>query len=103
MIGDGNFSNKTPFKQFEANYIVANGAYDLSLVLNSFSLIIISVIGSYTFYQRRMINSVQRVHSPNLLSASAVSLREFGERNCSRELAIKPVRKKRDEHLQKRN
>ncbi len=58
MIGDGNFSNKTPFKHFEANYIVANEAYDVPLVLISVSLIIISVVSSYILYSRRNIHSV---------------------------------------------
>lgn len=58
MIGDDNLSNITPFKHFEANYIVANGAYDLQLVLISVLVIIISIVGSYILYQRRNIHSV---------------------------------------------
>lgn len=58
MIGDDKLSNITPFKHFESNYIVANGAYDVPLVLISVSLIIISVVGSYILYTRRNIHSV---------------------------------------------
>jgi ABC-2 type transport system permease protein len=58
MIGDDKLSNITPFKHFEANYIVTNGAYDVPLVLTSVLLIIISVVGSYLLYTRRNIPSV---------------------------------------------
>lgn len=58
MIGDDKLSNVTPFKHFEANYIVANGALDGPLVLLSVSVIIIAVVGSYILYARRNIHSV---------------------------------------------
>jgi ABC-2 type transport system permease protein len=58
MIGDDILSNITPFKHFEANYIVSNGAFDTPLVLFSVSLIIISIVGSYILYTRRNIHSV---------------------------------------------
>ena len=58
MLGDDILSNITPFKHFEANYIVTNGAFDTPLVLLSLSLIIISVVGSYILYSRRNIYSV---------------------------------------------
>jgi ABC-2 type transport system permease protein len=58
MIGDDILSKITPFKHFEANYIVANGAFDVPLVLVSVSLIIISVVGSYVLYTRRNIPTV---------------------------------------------
>jgi ABC-2 type transport system permease protein len=58
MIGDDNLSKITPFKHFESNYIVTNGAYDLPLVFISVSLIIFSLVGSYILYQRRDIHSV---------------------------------------------
>jgi ABC-2 type transport system permease protein len=72
-IGDDNLSNITPSKHSEANYIIASGTYDLSLVLISVSLIIISVVGSYILYQRRNIHLVKGIHSLNLLSSGAVS------------------------------
>ncbi len=58
MIGDDKLSNITPFKHFEANYIVTNAAYDVPLVLISTSVIIVSVVGSYLLYSRRDIHSV---------------------------------------------
>jgi len=58
MIGDDILSKITPFKHFEANYIVANEAFDLQLVFASVLVIIISIVGSYILYQRRNIHSV---------------------------------------------
>ena len=58
MIGDDKLSNITPFKHFEANYIVTNADYDVPLVLISVSVIIISVLGSYILYAKRNIHSV---------------------------------------------
>ena len=58
MMGDVPLENITPFKHFEANYIVANGAYNSPLIFLSVALIIISVIGSYVLYSRRDIHSV---------------------------------------------
>jgi len=58
MIGDDKLTYITPFKHFDANYIVKNSAYDVPLVLISVSLIIISVAGSYILYTRRNIPSV---------------------------------------------
>ena len=58
MIGDDKLSNITPFKHFEANYIVTNAAYDVPLVLISTGVIIVSVVGSYLLYSKRDIHSV---------------------------------------------
>ena len=58
MLGDAKLENITPFKHFEANYIVANEAFNLPLVFISVALIIISVVGSYILYSRRNIHSV---------------------------------------------
>lgn len=58
MMGEMPIENITPFKHFEANYIVTNGAYDVPLIFLSFALIVISVIGSYILYARRDIHSV---------------------------------------------
>lgn len=57
-LEDDKFAFLTPFKHFEANYIIKNGAYDLKLVAVSLLVIIISIVGSYTLYQRRDIHSV---------------------------------------------
>ena len=55
MLGDDKLSYITPFKHFDPNHIIRNGSYDLSLVLISVSLIIISVVGGYLLYTRRNI------------------------------------------------
>jgi ABC-2 type transport system permease protein len=55
MIGDDIYSYISPFKHFDPNHIIRNGNYDLSLVLISVSLIIISVVGGYLLYTRRNI------------------------------------------------
>ena len=55
MIGDDKLSYITPFKHFDANYIIRNGNLDLPLVLISVSVIIISVVGGYLLYTRRNI------------------------------------------------
>lgn len=58
MAGEVIIENISPFKHFEANYIVANGTYDSPLIFVTFGLIIISIIGSYYLYIRRDIHSV---------------------------------------------
>ena len=57
MLGEDTFDLITPFKHFEPNYIIANGAYDLPLVLISVVVIIVSVIGSYRLYATRNIQT----------------------------------------------
>jgi ABC-2 type transport system permease protein len=57
MLGEDTLEIISPFKQFEANYIIKNAAYDLPLVLISVSVIIISVVGSYRLYAKRNIPS----------------------------------------------
>jgi ABC-2 type transport system permease protein len=58
MIGDDKLTYITPFKHFEANYIVAHAAFDLPLVLISLGVIVISLVGSYVLYTKRDIHSV---------------------------------------------
>ncbi len=58
MIGDDKLTYITPFKHFDANYIVQNGAYDLPLVSISVAVIVLSVAGSYRLYAKRNIPSV---------------------------------------------
>ena len=55
MIGEVTLEKVTPFKHFDPNYIIRNGSYDLSLVLISVSVIIISLGGGYLLYTRRNI------------------------------------------------
>lgn len=57
MLGADTFDLLTPFKHFEPNYIVSNGAYDLPLVLLSVITIIVSVAGSYVLYGRRNVQT----------------------------------------------
>jgi len=53
MLGENILEKITPFKHFEPRYIVQHGAYDLSLVLFSASVIVISLVSSYMLYTRR--------------------------------------------------
>jgi ABC-2 type transport system permease protein len=57
MLGEDKLEIITPFKHFEPNYIIANAAYDMPLVLLSVSIIIISISGSYVLYQKRNIST----------------------------------------------
>ncbi|MEN8173984.1 MAG: hypothetical protein ABFS03_14025, partial [Chloroflexota bacterium] len=57
MLGDVKFELITPFKHFEPNYIIKNGAYDLPLVMISVTVILISVAGSYWLYEKRNIHT----------------------------------------------
>ena len=57
MLGADTLEIITPFNHFNANYIITNAAYDLPLVLLSVTIIIISIVGSYTLYGRRNIAS----------------------------------------------
>jgi ABC-2 type transport system permease protein len=57
MLGEDTLEIITPFKHFDANYIINNAAYDLPLVLLSVVIIIVSIVGSYLLYARRNIAS----------------------------------------------
>jgi ABC-2 type transport system permease protein len=57
MLGDDKLEIITPFKHFDPNYIIKNAAYDFPIVLISFTLIILSIAGSYFLYTRRNIPS----------------------------------------------
>jgi ABC-2 type transport system permease protein len=57
MLGEDTLEIITPFKHFDANYIITNAAYDLPLVLLSVVIIIVSIVGSYMLYARRNIAS----------------------------------------------
>ncbi len=58
MLGESAFEKITPFKHFDASYIILNEAYDLSLVAISVSAIVVSVIASYWLYIHRDIPAV---------------------------------------------
>jgi len=57
MLGEDTLEIITPFKHFDANYIINNSAYDLPLVLLSVVIIIVSIVASYMLYARRNIAS----------------------------------------------
>ncbi len=57
MLGGDSLDIITPFKHFEPNYIIRNGAYDLPLVMISVVAIIVSIVASYLLYSRRNIAS----------------------------------------------
>jgi ABC-2 type transport system permease protein len=48
----------TPFKHFDANHIIRQGTYDLSLVSLSLAVIAFSLVASYWLYLRRDIRAV---------------------------------------------
>jgi len=58
LLGESTLEMLTPFKHFEPNYILQNGAWDLPLVLISLVVIVISLVGSYLLYTRRDIPAV---------------------------------------------
>ncbi|HAY84337.1 MAG TPA: hypothetical protein DCY42_05280 [Chloroflexi bacterium] len=57
MLGDETLEIISPFKHFDPNYILANRAYDMPLVIISVGAILVSIVGSYILYQRRNIAS----------------------------------------------
>jgi ABC-2 type transport system permease protein len=56
MLGEESMEIISPFKQFDPNYIIKNGAYD-TLALISVAAILIAIPGSYWLYARRNIAS----------------------------------------------
>ncbi|NOZ73324.1 MAG: ABC transporter permease subunit [Chloroflexi bacterium] len=58
MLGESMLEKITPFKHFDANYIIKHGNFDMPLVMVSVATIVISVIASYWLYIRRDIPSV---------------------------------------------
>lgn len=57
MLGESFLEQITPFKHFDASYIIQHGAYDLPLVLVSVAVIVVALVGSYLLYTRRDIPS----------------------------------------------
>jgi len=57
LMGEVALEKITPFKHFDASYIIQNRGYDLPLVLISISAIVVSLAGSYWLYARRDIPS----------------------------------------------
>ncbi|MBN1138176.1 MAG: ABC transporter permease subunit [Anaerolineae bacterium] len=58
LLGESALEKITPFKHFEPNHILQNGAWDAPLVLISVAVIVIAVVGSYLLYTRRDIPAV---------------------------------------------
>jgi len=58
MLSSRLFHIITPFSHFSPTYILTEGSYDWSLVWISFIVIIVSLTGTYFFYQRRNIASL---------------------------------------------
>ncbi len=58
VFGDVTLELITPFKHFDPNYIVQNGAYDTPLVLLNLAVSLIALAASYWLYLRRDIPSV---------------------------------------------
>ena len=58
MLGQSILEKITPFRHFDARYVVQHGAYDLPLVLVSVAVIVVCVASSYVLYTRRDIPAV---------------------------------------------
>ncbi|MGB2965551.1 MAG: ABC transporter permease subunit [Anaerolineales bacterium] len=57
MLGDDKLEIISPFKHFDPNYILANAAYDIPLVMISIVAILIAIPAGYLLYQKRNIAS----------------------------------------------
>lgn len=57
MLGADTFDLITPFKHFDPNVIISNGAYDTPLVMISLVIVVISFVGSYVLYAKRNIQT----------------------------------------------
>lgn len=55
MFGDAKLEVISPFRHFDPNYILANGSYNLPLVMISVVVIVIAIPASYALYQKRNI------------------------------------------------
>lgn len=58
VIGTDTLGLLTPFNHFEVGYILENGAYDMSKVVISLAVIVVSLVSSYYLYLKRNIHSV---------------------------------------------
>lgn len=58
MLGESVLEKITPFKHFDPNYILQNGAYNVPLVLVSVAVIVVGLVLSYVLYVRRDIPAV---------------------------------------------
>ena len=58
MLGESVLEKITPFNHFDPTFIIQNGAFDISLVMLSVTVIVISLVGSYVLYIRRDIPAI---------------------------------------------
>ena len=58
MLGESALEKITPFKHFDASYILQQRSWDTPLALVSVAVIVLSLVGSYLRYTRRDIPSV---------------------------------------------
>jgi ABC-2 type transport system permease protein len=58
MLGESALEKITPYKHFDAAYIVQHGSWDAPLALVSVVVIVISLVASYVLYRRRDIPAV---------------------------------------------
>ena len=57
-LGGDVFDYLTPFKHFEATAIIHDSSYDMSKVMVSVVVIVVSLMSSYVLYKRRNIPTV---------------------------------------------
>ncbi len=57
MLGEDKLEIISPFRHFDPNYILANGSYDLPLVMISVVVIVIAIPASYILYRKRNITA----------------------------------------------
>lgn len=57
MLGEDKLEVISPFRHFDPNYVLANGTYDLPMVMISVGVILIAIPASYLLYIRRNIAS----------------------------------------------
>jgi beta-exotoxin I transport system permease protein len=57
MLGEKSLEVISPFKHFDANYIIKNAAWDTPLVMISVGVIVVALLASYVLYARRNIPS----------------------------------------------
>jgi ABC-2 type transport system permease protein len=57
MVGEDKLEIISPFRHFDPNYILANGSYDLPLVMISVTVIVIAIPISYYLYGKRNITA----------------------------------------------
>lgn len=57
IIGEDTLGYLTPFKYFEPNTLIINGAYDRTMIYVCITVIVVSLLASYILYNKRNIHS----------------------------------------------